>query len=84
MASHHSGLGERARELLVAAHAHNGKIFRFEFEEGGPLVRAGSFERTGAEWNLALEELVDKGLAIYREGSPTEHGETYELTPGAR
>jgi len=69
--------------LFVAAHSHDGKIFRFEFEEGGPLVRTGVFERTGAEWGQALEQLVDKGLAIYKEGSPTEHGETYELTPGA-
>jgi hypothetical protein len=72
-------LGERARELLIAARAHRGGIFRVEYEEGGPLIRAGTFERAGAEWGLALEELVDKGLAIYKRGSQTEHGETYEL-----
>jgi hypothetical protein len=72
-------LGERARELLIAARAHHGGIFRYEYEEGGPLIRVGAFERAGAEWGLALEELVDKGLAIYKSGSPTEHGETYEL-----
>ncbi len=80
----HHALGERARELLVAAEAHHGKIFRFEYEEGGPLLRAGIFERTGAEWQLALDELLDKGLLIYKEGSPTEHGETYEVAPGVR
>ncbi len=80
----HHAIGERAHELLVAAEAHHGKIFRFEYEEGGPLIRAGTFERTGAEWQLALDELLDKGLLIYKEGSPTEHGETYEVAPGVR
>ncbi len=80
----HHELGERARELLAAAEAHHGQIFKFEYEQGGPLLRAGTFERTGAEWQLALEELLDKGLLIYKEGSPTEHGETYEVAPGVR
>jgi len=81
---HHAALGERARELLVAAEAHGGKIFKVEYEEGGPLLQAGAFERTGADWALALDELVDKGLVIYKSGSLTEHGETYEVAPGAR
>ena len=81
---HHAALGERARELLVAAEAHGGKIFKLEYEEGGPLLQAGAFERTGADWALALDELVDKGLVIYKSGSLTEHGETYEVAPGAR
>ncbi len=81
---HHATLGERARELLVAAEAHGGKIFKVEYEEGGPLLQAGAFERTGADWSLALDELVDKGLVIYKSGSPTEHGETYEVAPGVR
>ncbi len=81
---HHAMLGERARELLVAAEAHGGKIFKVEYEEGGPLLQAGPFERTGAEWSLALDELVDKGLVIYKSGSPTEHGETYQVAPGVR
>ena len=81
---HHAGLGERARELLVAAEAHGGKIFKVEYEEDGPLLQAGAFERTGADWALALDELVDKGLVIYKSGSLTEHGETYEVAPGAR
>jgi len=38
---HNPALGERARELLVAARAHDGKIFKVEYEEGGPLVRSG-------------------------------------------
>jgi hypothetical protein len=76
-------ISEQARELLVAAHDHNGRIFKFEFEEGGPLIRAGTFERTGADWSRALDELLDKGLAIYHSGSPTESGETFELTPDA-
>ncbi len=80
----HATLGERARELLVAAEAHGGKIFKVEYEEGGPLLQAGAFERTGADWSLALDELVDKGLVIYKSGSPTEHGETYEVAPGVR
>jgi len=81
---HHAALGERARELLVAAEAHGGKIFKVEYEEGGPLLQAGAFERTGPDWALALGELVDKGLVIYKSGSLTEHGETYEVAPGAR
>jgi hypothetical protein len=81
---HHATLGERARELLVAAVAHGGKIFKVEYEEGGPLLQAGVFERTGADWSLALDELVDKGLVIYKSGSLTEHGETYEVAPGVR
>jgi hypothetical protein len=81
---HHAALGERARELLVAAEAHGGEIFKVEYEEGGPLLQAGAFERTGADWALALDELVDKGLVIYKSGSLTEHGETYEVAPGAR
>jgi hypothetical protein len=80
----HATLGERARELLVAAEAHGGKIFKVEYEEGGPLLQAGAFERTGADWLLALDELVDKGLVIYKGGSPTEHGEAYEVAPGGR
>lgn len=82
--THHATLGERARELLVAAEAHGGKIFKVEYEEGGPLVRAGEFERTGADWSRALDELVDKGLVIYKGGSLTEHGETYEVAPSVR
>jgi hypothetical protein len=81
--SERHALGERARELLIAARAHHGGISRYEYEEGGPLIRAGAFERTGAEWGLALDELVDKGLAIYKSGSPTEHGETFELVRDA-
>jgi len=77
------GISEQARELLVAAHTHGGRLFKFEFEEGGPLIRAGTFERTGADWGRALDELLDMGLAIYRSGSSTESGETFELTPGA-
>lgn len=83
MTGHTRALGEQARELLVAAHAHHGRIFRFEYEKGGPLIRAGVFQRTGAEWGRALEELVDQGLVIYKEGSATEHGETYEVAPNA-
>ncbi len=79
MPSERHALGERARELLVAARAHHGGILRYEYEEGGPLIRAGSLERTGAEWGRALDELVDKGLAIYKSGSAAEHGETFEL-----
>ncbi len=79
---HHATLGERARELLVAAKAHDGKISKVEYEEGGPLIQAGAFERTGAEWSLALDELVDKGLVIYKGGSLTEHGEAYQIAPG--
>lgn len=82
--AHNVALGERARELLVAARAHGGKISKVEYEEGGPLIQAGAFERTGADWLVALEELVDKGLVIYKGGSPTEHGETYEIAPGVR
>ena len=82
--AHNVALGEHARELLVAARAHDGKISKVEYEEGGPLVRAGAFERTGADWGVALEELIDKGLVIYKAGSPTEHGETYEIAPGVR
>lgn len=81
MMSRRPALGEHARELLVAARAHGGTIFKFEYEEGGPLLRVGTFERTGADWELALEELLDKGLVIYKEGSPTEHGETYAIAP---
>jgi hypothetical protein len=82
--AHNVALGERARELLVAARAHEGKISKVEYEEGGPLVRAGAFERTGADWSVALEELVDKGFVIYKGGSATEHGESYEIAPGVR
>ncbi len=82
--AHNVALGERARELLVAARAHDGKISKVEYEEGGPLIQAGVFQRTGADWLVALEELVDKGLVIYKGGSPTEHGETYEIAPGVR
>src|SRR5437879_2070182 len=81
---HHPALGERARELLVAARAHDGKIFKVEYGEGAPSVRAGEFEGTAADWDVALEELIDKGLVIYKGGSPTEHGEPYEIAPGDR
>ena len=75
---HEARLGERARELLVAARAHRGVIARREIEEGGPLLLVGVFERTGPEWGRALDELVQKGLVIYKSGSP-ETEEAYEV-----
>jgi hypothetical protein len=79
MKPHEASLGERARELLVAARAHRGIIARREIEEGGPLLLVGVFERTGPEWAQALDELVRKGLVIYKGGSP-ETEEAYEVT----
>src|SRR5215471_10304427 len=60
MTPHEASLGERARELLVAARAHRGIIARREIEEGGPLLLVGVFERTGPEWGRALDELMQK------------------------
>jgi hypothetical protein len=77
MKPHDTSLGERARELLVAARAHQGIIARREIEEGGPLVLVGAFERTGPEWGQALDELVHKGLVVYKRGS-MESEEVYE------
>jgi hypothetical protein len=79
MKPHEAGLGERARELLVAARAHRGVIARRVIEEGGPLLLVGVFERTGPEWGQALDELVQKGLVIYKSGS-AETEEAYEVT----
>jgi len=78
MTPHEASLGERARELLVAARAHRGLIARRDIEEGGPLLLVGVFERTGPEWGRALDELVQKGLVIYKSGSP-ETEEAYEV-----
>jgi len=80
MKPHEAGLGERARELLVAARAHRGIITRREIEEGGPLLLVGVFERTGPEWGRALEELVQKGLVIYKHGTAGAE-EAYEVAP---
>ena len=61
-------LSETARKLLKAAYKAGGNINKLDFDQGGPLVRAGSFELPiGLESRLALEELVEKGLARHED-----------------
>lgn len=80
MTPHLPSLGERARELLVAARSHHGIINRLTIEEEGPLVRVGTFERTGPEWGLAIDELVRRGLIVLERGTEANE-EVFALAP---